>query len=174
MKGAWHYARGEAHAKLGDADAAMQEAQAIGRLINEADLSALVDGGVPAIDILNIARLTVIARASAASGDLASAIEAMEDAVALQEGLAYTEPPYWYYPAKQTLAAMLLQAGHTERAEQLFLEALTESPNNSFVLYGLSQTYEKEGDKAAAKYAGALFKEAWLGGKKTRPTLAAL
>ncbi|MHA7873378.1 MAG: tetratricopeptide repeat protein, partial [Hyphococcus sp.] len=102
------------------------------------------------------------------------AIEAMEEAVALQEGLAYTEPPYWYYPAKQTLAAMVLQAGDAERAEQLFLESLTGSPNNAWVLYGLAETYEAQGDKNGAKYARALFKDAWLGDKKASPGLDAL
>ena len=47
LKGAWHYARGEAYAKLGQSDAAMAEANAISGLIAEADLSDLVEGGVP-------------------------------------------------------------------------------------------------------------------------------
>ncbi len=174
LKGAWHYARGEAFAKTGDAKNAMGEAEKLSALIAEADLSALTDGGVPALDILNIARLTVIARASAAEGKLDTAVEAMEEAVALQDKLAYTEPPYWYYPSKQTLAAMVMRAGNTERAEQLFLEALTESPNNAWVLYGLAQSYKAQGDKSASKYADALFKDAWLGGKKSYPDIAAL
>jgi len=174
LHGAWHYARGEAYAKLGDAENARAEVAAISKVIAEKDLSDLTNGGVPAIDILNIARLTIIARMSAGEGDFDTAIEAMEEAVALQEGLAYTEPPYWYYPAKQTLAAMLLQAGKAERAEQLFLESLTESPNNAWVLYGLAESYKQQGDKSGAKYANALFKEAWLGEKKTKPTLAQL
>lgn len=174
LKGAWHYAQGEAYVKNGNLVSAMGEAEEISSLIAEADLSALTDGGVPAVDILNIARLTIIARVSAAEGKFDTAIEAMEEAVALQEGLAYTEPPYWYYPAKQTLASMLLQAGKVERAEQLFLESLTESPNNAFVLFGLAETYKAQGDKNGAKYANGLFKDAWLGGKKMRPTLAHL
>ena len=174
LKGAWHYARGEAFAKKGDAAASMAEAEAIAAIAAESDLSNLTDGGVPAIDILTIARLTVTARAAAADGAYDTAIEAMEEAVALQDAIAYTEPPYWYYPAKQTLAAMLVAKGETERGEQLFLEALTESPNNAFVLYGLSEAYKRQGDKNGAKYAGKLFKDAWLGDKKSPLTLARL
>ncbi len=174
LQGAWLYARGEAHARLGDADAAMKDAEAIAALVAEADLSALTNGGVPAIEVLNIARLTVIARASAVEGDLASAIEAMEEATALQENIPYMEPPWWYYPSAQTLAAYLLQDGQVERAEQLFLETLTESPNNAWVLYGLAETYKAQGDRNAEKYARALFKDAWIGGRKTYPALAAL
>lgn len=174
LHGAWHYARGEAYVKLGDLEAAMGEVEAISTVIATMDMSALTDGGVPALDVLNIARLTIIARAAAAEGDHASAVEAMEDAVALQDAIAYMEPPFWYYPAKQTLAAMVLQQGNPERAEQLFLEALTESPNNAWVLHGLSETYKAQNDKSAAKYANALFKDAWLGAKRTKPTLAQL
>ncbi|WDI30232.1 hypothetical protein PUV54_09690 [Hyphococcus flavus] len=174
LKGAWHYAQGEAYVKNGELLSAMGEAEEISSLIAEADFTNLTEGGVPALDILNIARLTIIARVSAAEGNFSTAIEAMEDAVALQEGIAYTEPPYWYYPAKQTLASMLLQAGKVERAEQLFLESLTESPNNAWVLFGLSETYKAQGDKNGAKYANGLFKDAWLGGKKVHPALAQL
>lgn len=174
LRGAWHYARGEAFARRGDADAAMKEAEAISALIAETDLSALTDGGVPALDILNIARLTVIARARAAEGDNATAVEAMEEAVALQEALPYTEPPFWYYPAKQTLAAMVLASGDGERAEHLFLESLAASPNNAWVLYGLAESYRAQGEKSAAKYADAVFRKNWLGGKSSRPVLASL
>ena len=174
LKGAWHYARGEALARSGDLAAARAEAEAISALVANADLSALVNGGVPALDILNIAQLTVQARAAGGEGDFGTAVEAMEEAVALQESLAYTEPPYWYYPAKQTLAAMVLQAGDGERAEQLFLESLAKSPNNAWVLYGLSESYKAQGDKKAAKYAEALFKDAWGGDKKAGLDLSAL
>lgn len=172
--GAWHYARGEALAKKGDAAGAYKEAEAISAIVGTADLTSLTDNGVPALDILNIARLTATARAAAAEGKTDTAIEAMEEAVALQDQIAYMEPPYWYYPAKQTLAAMLVEKGQTERGEQLFLEALTESPNNALVLFGLSEAYKKQGDKNGAKYAGKLFKDAWLGDKKSRPTMGQL
>jgi len=174
LRGAWRYARGEAFARLGDAQAAMREAEAISELAAEADMNDLTGGGVPALDILNIARLTVIARAAAARRDYAGAVEAMEEAVALQSAIAYTEPPYWYYPAKQTLAAMVLQTGDAERAEQLFIEALAESPNNAWVLHGLSETYKAQNDRSGAKYARALFRDAWLGGKRDAPSLARL
>lgn len=172
--GAWHYARGEALAKKGDAAGAYEEAQAIAEIVANADLAPLTDNGVPALDILNIARMTATARAAAAEGKMDTAVEAMEEAVAIQAQIAYTEPPYWYYPAKQTLAAMLIEKGDAERGEQLFLEALTESPNNALVLFGLSEAYKLQGDKNGAKYAGKLFKDAWLGDKKARPTLAQL
>ena len=167
LQGAWRYARGEAYARAGDAEKARAEAEAIGALINQSDLSGLVDSGVPALDILNIARRVVIARAALSEEDYGGAVEALEEAVALQEGLSYMEPPYWYYPVKQTLGAALIMAGEHRRAEQLFVEALAENPNNGWVLFGLAQTYHAQGDKSAKKYADALFREAWTGDRKS-------
>lgn len=169
LKAAWHYARGEAFAKLGDAAKARAEAEAISTLRAQEDFSTLIANLIPATDILEIQQLTVTARAAAVEGDLSSAIAAMEEVVALQEGLNYTEPPYWYYPAKQTLAAMVLQQGDAERAEQLFVESLSEVPNNGWTYFGLAEAYKAQGDKSAKKFAESLMKAAWIG--KEKPSL---
>lgn len=170
LQGLWRYARGEAHARMGDAEKARAEAAAITELMADSKVTALEKFNIPAPKILDVARFTVLARAAAADGDFDAAVDAMGQAVALQEGLNYTEPPYWYYPAKQTLAAMVLRTGDAERAEQLFIEALAEAPNNGWVLYGLSEAYKAQKDKNAAKYAAKyaanLFKDAWAGDKK--------
>ena len=121
---------------------------------------------MPALDILNIARRVAIARAAIIGGDYGTATEALEEAVALQATISYTEPPYWYYPVKQTLATTLLKMGEVNRAEQLFIEALAENPNNGWVLFGLAKSYEAQGDKSAKKYAMSLFKKAWVGDRK--------
>lgn len=165
LQGSWHYARGEAFARQGEIEKARAEAAAIDKIVASADMSALVDNLIPAPDVLKISSLTVKARASAAEGDMKAAVKSMEEAVALQATLNYTEPAYWYYPAKQTLAAMVLEHGDAERAEQLFLESLTEWPNNGWAYYGLAQTYKARGDKNARKYAEGLMKAAWLGDK---------
>ncbi|MGE0407912.1 MAG: tetratricopeptide repeat protein, partial [Amphiplicatus sp.] len=167
LKAAWRYARGEAYAKMGAVGKARAEADAIERIAASSDLASLEQANIPASQILDIMRYTVQSRAAAAGGDLALAIDAIGKAVALQEGLNYTEPPYWYYPAKQTLAALVLRQGDAERAEQLFIETLAEAPNNGWALYGLSEAYKAQKDKNGSKYAAGLFKKAWAGDRKT-------
>lgn len=170
LQGAWRYARGEALVRLGRLDEARAEAAAL-EILMEADLAALEDGGVPATGILDVARLTVLARVASAEGDMAGAIAHMEAAVTLQDGFAYTEPPYWYYPARQTLAAMVLKSGDAERAEQLFMKVLVSSPNNAYAYYGLSKAFRAQGDRRGARYARRLYKGAWLGGRRDGPVL---
>lgn len=154
-----HYARGEALARQGDAEGARAEAAAMANLVESADLSGLVSLNIPAPDIMNVGRLTVLARAAAAEGDFAAAMAHMEQALIFEEALSYTEPPYWYYPARQTLGALALRAGQPERASQLFMETLVRQPNSSGALFGLSEAYRVMGDKNAARYARAMFRQ---------------
>ncbi|MGJ3231740.1 MAG: hypothetical protein ACFE0P_08080 [Oceanicaulis sp.] len=170
---AWRYARGEALAAKGDAAAARAEADAIAALAGDAQIRALDAGFVAASDVLAIAEATLRSRAAAADGDLKSAVAHMEDAAARQMRMAYMEPPWWYYPAKQSLAALLLRDGQLDRAEQLFRESLIDSPNNAWAYYGLEQTYRAMGDRALARHARLQFDRAWLGGRN-RPNLETL
>ncbi|MEM9669408.1 MAG: hypothetical protein AAF950_10830 [Pseudomonadota bacterium] len=170
LQGAWHYARGEALARLGRLEDARAEAAHL-ETLKAADLSGLEDGGVPASGVLDLSRHTVLARIAAAEDDFDTAIAHMEEAVALQESFPYTEPPYWYYPAKQTLAAMVLRSGDGERAEQLFTETLVYSPNNTYAYFGLAAAYRAQGDRRAGRYAKRLHRDAWLGGRREKPEL---
>ena len=111
VKAMWHYARGVAHAFKGDAQAARAEAKAIGRVAREADFSELTAAGVPAPDLLELARHIVLARAAQSSGDLEAAQDGFEQAVAIQDGLGYTEPPHWYYPCASRWARSSSCAG---------------------------------------------------------------
>jgi hypothetical protein len=44
------------------------------------------------------------------------------------------EPPYWYYPIRQSLGAVLLMAGQLDRAEAVFQASLNSTSNNGWAL----------------------------------------
>jgi tetratricopeptide (TPR) repeat protein len=159
----WHYARGVALAAKGDAVNAAKEAAAIDRLLQTGDLTNLTDAGIPAKDVLQIASHVVNARIAQHQGDLASAVNRFQQAAALEERLAYMEPPYWYYPVRQSLVATLLMQGDLDGAEQAFRASLNRSPNNGWSLYGLAQVYRKRGDMRSAAAAEQLLSKAWAG-----------
>jgi predicted Zn-dependent protease len=102
-------------------------------------------------------------RVAQAQADFAVAIERFQEAAAVQDGLPYTEPPYWYYPVRQTLAAALLQAGRLPEAEDQFLRALKRAPANGWSYYGLSQVYKARGNAAASANAEAELAKTWIG-----------
>jgi len=163
VKAMWHYARGIADAASGDFAAADAEANAIEALERTADFSLLKTAGVPAQDVLKLARALVRGRVAQARGDTKTAIARFEEAAALQDRLPYMEPPYWYYPVRQSLGAALVQAGRLDEAEDQFRRALKRAPNNGWSYYGLSELYRARGDADAARKAEAELAKTWIG-----------
>ena len=123
----------------------------------------LKTAGVPAQDVLKLARALVQGRVAQARGDTKTAIARFEEAAALQDGLPYMEPPYWYYPVRQSLGAALVQAGRLDEAEDQFRRALKRAPNNGWSYYGLSELYRARGDADAARKAEAELAKTWIG-----------
>jgi tetratricopeptide (TPR) repeat protein len=159
----WHYARGVAFVAQRDFAAATAEANAIATIERTADFSALKAAGIPTVEVLELARAVVEGRLALAQGDTSTAIARFERAATLQDALPYTEPPYWYYPVRQSLAVALMQAGRLEAAEQQFRLALARAPNNGWSYYGLVQLYKARGDAMAAGTAEAELAKTWVG-----------
>src|SRR5262245_52416572 len=165
LEGMWHYARGAAYASRGDVSNVGAEAEALSRLIDTADFSSFDTWGVPAKQVLSIAQHVIEARMAQVQRDGPAAIEHFRAAVALQDKLPYMEPPYWYYPVRQSLGAALLASGDLDGAEMAFRESLARTPNNGWSLYGLSEVYKKRGDQRAAQAAEDLLSRAWVGSR---------
>jgi len=173
VQGSWRYARAMALIRAGDLAAAAEEGRLLHELAENTDFSALAAWLVPAQDVLMIADKVVEGQLARSKGDRAAAIAALEEAARIQAGLSYMEPPYWYYPVRQTLAAVLLEDGKADDAVREFQASLLEAPNNAYALFGLMAAQEAAGDRAGAKATGTLFERAWAGGPET-PTLAQL
>jgi tetratricopeptide (TPR) repeat protein len=163
IKGMWHYARGVAAAAKGELDAAAAEASAIDAIATKGDLSFLIDNYIPADQLLQIARHVVQGRIAQHKGDDAAAIEEFKQAAALEDGMPYMEPPYWYYPVRQSLGAALLRAGRAEEAAEAFRASLKAAPNNGWAIYGLIEAQKQLGDEAGAKASEADLAKTWIG-----------
>jgi len=168
IEAAWRYARGEAAARLGRPDEARAEAQRLADLDVATDWGAAIPS-MPGALLVDIMQETVLARAAMADNDLDEAIDHWGRATALQSQLPYLEPPFWYYPARQSFAAALLMDGQAERAEQEFFATLVESPDNGWAYWGLARSREAQGDKAGAEAAMGMWQDAWAG--EAEPTL---
>ena len=163
VKAMWRYARGITFVSQGRADNAESEIAAIRALEGADDLAKAAGAGIPGPAVLGIAREVLGGRIAQANRDLPAAIAAFERAAALQDGLAYMEPPYWYYPVRQSLGAALLAAGRPAEAEEAFRAALRRAPNNGWALFGLAQAAKARGDGAAAQDAEARLDKVWVG-----------
>ena len=166
VKAMWLYARGVAMAARHDFAGATAAADAIEKLERNSDFKLLDESHIPAREVLRIARTMIVGRVAQAKGDKRLAVEQFEQAAALQDALPYTEPPYWYYPIRQSLAAALLQAGRYGEAKQQFELALRRAPANGWSYYGLAQLHKARGDTAAARKAEAALAKTWIGDRK--------
>ena len=166
VKAMWLYVRGVALVANRDFAGATAAASAIETIERTADFKLLKDSGIPAQEVLRIARTVILARVAQARGDYRTAIIRFERAAALQDALAYTEPPYWYYPIRQSLAAALLQAGRYAEAERQFQRALSRAPANGWSYYGLAELHKSRGDGSAARKAEADLARTWIGDRK--------
>ena len=166
VKAMWLYMRGVALAARGDFASAAAAANAIETLERTADFKLLKDSNVPAQEVLRIARTLILARVAQAKGDNRTAVVRFERAAALQDALPYTEPPYWYYPIRQSLAAALLQAGRYAEAERQFKRALSRAPSNGWSYYGLAELHKSRGNTTAARKAEADLARIWIGDRR--------
>jgi len=164
IKAVWHYARGEAFIRQGDYDNAQAEADNVARLLEEGDFSDMLAGNVPATDILTIAEHSLRARLAQEKGDIASAIALWTQAADVQDKLVYTEPPYWYYPIRQSLGAAHLMNGDPVAAIEAFQAALVKSPNNGWTIYGLAEAYEQAEQSEMADALRTHMATSWIGG----------
>jgi tetratricopeptide (TPR) repeat protein len=168
----FHYARALAQAERRDLPAAQQELAALDALETGGDFKPLDAAGVPGLAITQTARLVATARLAEARGDLDAAAQALVEAVAIEDGLAYTEPPYWYYPVRQTLGAVRLRQGRLDEAEQALRESLVRVRHNGWALAGLVEVYRRQGNATAQATAQRALARAWFG--EGRPDLARL
>ena len=156
----WHYGRGVAHAALGDAAAALVELAAIEAL--EPQVDEIFMGNVyPARDLLEIAKSLLKGEMAYRAGDAANAVLAFEEAVTLQDALPYTEPPFWYYPTRQSLGAALLANDRVDEAQAVFEADLEQYPMNGWSMFGLAEALRRQGDEAGAKQMTARFETVW-------------
>src|SRR5690606_15476031 len=93
-----HYARGVALARKGDLAAAHRERDQLVPLRDTTEILFLDTNDYPAVTLLQIADALLEGELAMAAGSVDAAVGHFERAVALQDGLPYMEPPFWYYP----------------------------------------------------------------------------
>jgi tetratricopeptide (TPR) repeat protein len=158
----WHFARGGAFAAK--SQIAMAEAE---RTILET-----AQKGTPADlefsfffnkakNFLDLAAMILDARIANAKGDHEQAIKYWENAVEVENGLNYGEPPEWFYPVRESLGGALLLNGQADRAEGVFRTDLQHYPRNPRSLFGLLRSLEAQKKSADVEKVRKEFETAW-------------
>ena len=159
----YHYARATAFAAKKDGAGAQREIDALVKIETSADFKPFESWGVPAKQIVETARHVATGRLADSRGDLAAAAKAYAAAVAVEDELSYTEPPYWYYPVRQSLASVYIRQGRLDDAETALRESLVRVRNNGWALAGLAEVYRLKGDAKKLTATRERLGRAWFG-----------
>jgi len=159
--GVWRYARGRAFNAKGQADLAAGELRALEAILQSVPPERTVAFFFRAKNVLQLAANLLAGEIAAKAGDFTTAERLLRAAVAEQDSHWFTEPPPWYFPVRQSLGAVLLQAGRPGEAEQVYREDLRRNPGNGWSLYGLAASLRAQGKTAEAAQVDESFRKAW-------------
>ena len=169
LKALWLYSNGlalAARGKIAEAESIHEKLAAIESATSRDDVF------MPPVQnhtaqILHIAGDILGARIASAKGDRTTAIHLLRDAVTNQDQLLYDEPADWYYPVRESLGGMLLQAGDAKGAEQVFRDDLQRNPRNPRSLFGLAEALTRQKRDYDASWVRQQFETAWQGADVT-------
>lgn len=155
-----HYAKGVAHAALGEVEEAEAE-----RLRFFAARDAMPEErrlhNVLCLEQLAVAEAMLEGEIEYRKGNHDLAFQRLRDAVAIEDALPYDEPWGWMQPTRHALGALLLEQGHVEEAEATYREdlglggALSRAqihPDNVWSLRGLNDCLRARGDEESVEF----------------------
>ncbi len=154
-----HYARGEMHARLGDAPAVAAEAAAIAALLGGEGASF-----GPATPLIEVLRDVLEGRAAMLAGRHDEAAAAYRRGMQAQLAMdAGNDPPPFWYSVRRSLAAALLAGGDARGARRQLEASLRRWPDDPLALYALSQAQQASGRTEAAARSLARARALWAG-----------
>ena len=157
----FNYALSVAHAANGNSLEANRFQSMILNDIESEEVNAMVMAGHPTKSLMKIASLLASGSIDMYSSKYSEAITSFEEAVIIQDTLPYTEPPFWYYPTRQTLGHALLMNNSFEEAALVFEKDLKDYPRNGWSYFGLHLAQNKLNNQEESIEALNKFKEIW-------------
>jgi tetratricopeptide (TPR) repeat protein len=160
--GVRHYARGIAFMSKGQAAQSEGELRELRKVAANPEMADLSIWGMNSLKhLLDIAVEVLAGELAAKRNDFDRALMHLERAVRLEDGLMYNEPPDWHYPVRQSLGAVLLEAGRPGEAATVYWEDLRRNRENGWSLFGLAQALRAAGKPDEAAEVEQRFQKAW-------------
>jgi tetratricopeptide (TPR) repeat protein len=157
----WQYARAMAlvgQGKLTEAAAEQKEFESLRKSI-PAESQFMINN--KSSDVLALAAAILDAQLAWARNEKENSIRDWRRAVKHESKLQYDEPPAWYYPVQQSLAAALLRDGKAKEAEAVFRAAVDKRPRDGRLLFGLWQSLLMQKRDSEAALVEQQFNAAW-------------
>ncbi len=150
-----HYAKAISHAFLKDFRQAEQQRSRFHDALHRIPPERRFFNN-PARTILGVGEKMLDGELEYHKGNHKAAYEHLRKSVRRDDNLEYIEPWAWMHPPRHALAALLLEQGHCEEAEEVYRDDLglsgriqrcAQHPNNVWSLHGLAECLQRRGDK---------------------------
>jgi tetratricopeptide (TPR) repeat protein len=155
----WHYAKTIAHAALDNVPAAERQRTLFYQAVAKVPETRYMFNNT-CLDVLKIAEQMLNGEIEYRRQNYDVAYDHLRQAVHLDDNLKYDEPWGWMQPARHALGALLLEQGHVQAAEQVYLDDLglsdtlvstSQHQDNLWSLHGLVECLEREERHQEAK-----------------------
>jgi tetratricopeptide (TPR) repeat protein len=113
------------------------------------------------LKLLQTASLDLRGNLAAAQGHTEEGFKLLQQAIANEEQVGYSEPPQYGRPESESLGYAYLHAGQFDKARSAFQSELKLRPQSGHALYGIALAYEKAGKSTDAHEAYGKFLESW-------------
>ncbi len=157
-----NYARGMAFLSLGDIEKAKKELYSLETLAKDESLKEITIWDINTVSVLvQIARNVLKAEILAKEFKYSESISLLREAIKIEDGLNYNEPPDWFFSVRHHLGAIQIEAGLYNDAVSTYKEDLLRLPKNGWALHGLKLAYENLNKQDKVKEVELLRKQSW-------------
>ncbi len=142
-----HYARGLAFLGKNDLVNAKSEYDQLEILSKDTSLKEITIWYINSVaTIVEIATKVLKAEILAAESSYDESIKLLKEAIVLEDGLNYNEPPDWFFSIRHQLGAVLIESGKPNEAIDVYVQDLKWWPKNGWAQHGLKRAYQKTKD----------------------------
>lgn len=157
-----HYARGMAFLAKNDIEKAREELAKLEILSEDEEMEAVTVWDINSVaTLLQIARRVLYGEILASEGEYDGSIDALLEAVEIEDNLNYNEPPDWFFSVRHHLGAIQIEAGKYKAAIKSYEEDLDRLPKNGWALHGMKLAYQKMGQTEKIAPLDQQIAEAW-------------
>lgn len=157
-----NYARGMAFLSLGEMEKAKKELYSLETLAKDESLKEITIWDINTVSVLvQIARNVLKAEILAKEFKYSESISLLREAIKIEDGLNYNEPPDWFFSVRHHLGAIQIEAGLYNDAVSTYKEDLLRLPKNGWALHGLKLAYENLNKQDKVKEVELLRKQSW-------------
>lgn len=157
----YHFARGIAHAKKKDRDAASIELDAMREFMKDSSLQIpMTPFSAPSVGA-DVAHMLLLGLIHEEKDLLDGAIKYYKKADSIEINMVYNEPRDWLLSPKHYLGNAYLKNSQWKEAENVFLKDLKYNNENGWALYGLYQSFVAQKKTTEAAKAMKRYKKAF-------------